>query len=104
MTARPTSTVQARGYQVFLVLPPAWAIWRFALILPPWINGQSPAYPGQFGGRLRFAIILTGIAGSALLGQSAMGHTRRGKRLARLALLLTMLAMVVDVAITESPM
>ncbi|CAN5377335.1 hypothetical protein BH09GEM1_BH09GEM1_05290 [soil metagenome] len=103
MTSRSANNdLSHRLILMLLVVPPAWAIWRLALILPRWVNGAPPAYPGQFGGRLRFAITMIGFAGSLLAGQGSFGQTRRGRVLAILFSLLALVAVLFDVAMTAS--
>jgi hypothetical protein len=53
--------------------------WSVVSILPDWILGRPPQYPGQFEGRLLAAIIGIGIIASVLTGTTAFGRTGRGR-------------------------
>ena len=72
------------------------AAFRFVRLLPDWVGGVPPAYPGQYEGRLLFAITIAAIGGATLLAVGMRTSTRQG-RIAYWALLaIATAAMVVQ--------
>lgn len=55
------------------------AVFRFLRLLPDWIGGVPPAYPGQYEGRLLFTIAIAAMGGATLLGLGWSTSTRRSR-------------------------
>jgi hypothetical protein len=52
---------------------------RVLQIVPRWIAGTPPTFPGQYESRLLNALVGIGILGAVLVGQSANRHSVRGR-------------------------
>ena len=52
---------------------------RVLQVVPRWIAGTPPAFPGQYENRLLNALVGIGLVGAVLVGQSAFRHTTRGR-------------------------
>jgi hypothetical protein len=98
MTNRP-ARIRIQWHDQLTLLLIAAVLVRLALIVPRWVTGTPPAYPGQYEGRLLVTITMVGILGAALLAKRPVFHTSRGK-IAYWGLLgVAIVAMVVDASV-----
>ena len=73
------------------------AAFRVVQIVPDWLSGAAPAYPGQYASRLLNALTIVGIMGATLVNRG----TSRG-RVAHWVLLATALGSLVMLVLRDA--
>lgn len=71
---------------------------RFLWLLPSWLRGVPPAFPGQYEGRLYFAVNILGLGGATLLAACGRATTTRGRLAYRSLLSLAIAALIWQMA------
>jgi hypothetical protein len=103
LSANSANSSRRRIYRTLCVALMAWPVARVLQIIPEWVTGARPAYPGQYLSRLLNAVIMVGILGSVLVGQSDARATRRGIVTSWILLAAAIAALVAAAASGSSP-
>jgi hypothetical protein len=98
MQVQPETSSMRTGLMVFGVLLILASLGRLALVLPDWLAGAPPAYPGQYERRL-FSVLTSVPLLSAVLLMQSTGNTapvRRRHAIAWALLAISVSAMIVE--------
>ena len=95
MTSARTETSPPRRWHrvAWLLLIGAQLLW-LGQVVPRWIRGAPPAFPGQYVERLLNAATNIGIAASVLVSQGSASRTPRGRFFYWLSLAVAMASLV----------
>ena len=69
----------------------------FSTLLPQWLRGDPPAYPGQYETRLLNSLTMVGILSAAFVSQHPIFKTTLGRALYWLSLGMGIAALITDV-------
>ena len=100
MTAPSTDSFSRTGYRAVCVALIVVHVFRVLQIAPRWLAGLPSAYPDQYERRLLGAIVGVGILSAALVAQSGVLSTKRG-RVAYWGFLGTAVAVLIFQMITD---
>jgi hypothetical protein len=79
MALSDTEGFPRRAHRLACLLLIGWQLVWLGQVVPGWIRGAPPAYPGQYVGRLLNAVTGVGIVVAVLVSQSASFKTSRGR-------------------------
>jgi hypothetical protein len=99
MSAQPVSRSPQHGLRVLGLPMIAVLLVRLVLVVPDWVAGVAPVYPGQYERRLRGALTSVPLLSAVqlVLWSTPSAPSRRRVRLAWALLAMSVMAVLVDV-------
>ena len=99
MNAVPERKSMCTAFQLFGLLLVIASLGRLVTVVPDWVGGEPPAYPGQYERRLFGALTSVPLMSAFLLTQRReQGAPTRGRRALVWALLaISVIALILDV-------